>query len=73
MIEKLAPVASLDSVYRGLEQGWWTQYRFRVTGWGIIFIWGMVLWCDRILKPGLSLDQLQKIWQPLSYIADKRR
>jgi len=21
------------------------------------------------LKPGLSLDQLQQIWQPLSYIA----
>jgi len=26
----------------------------------------MVLRCTGILKPGLSLDQLQQIWQPLS-------
>jgi len=29
----------------------------------------MVLWCAGKLKPGLSLDQLQQIWQSLSYIA----
>jgi len=32
------------------------QCQYKVTGWGIIFIWGMVLWCAGILKPGLSLD-----------------
>jgi len=44
-----------------------TQCQFNVTGWGIMFICGMVLRCDGNLKPGL--DQLQQIWQPLSYIA----
>jgi len=34
-----------------------------------MFICGMVLRCDGTLKPGLSLDRLQQIWQPLSYIA----
>jgi len=29
----------------------------------------MVLWCAGTLKPDLSLDQLQQIWQPLTYIA----
>jgi len=29
----------------------------------------MVLQCAGTLKPGLSLDQLQQIWQPMSYIA----
>jgi len=35
-----------------------TQCQFEVTGWGIMFICGMVLRCA---KPGLSLDQLQQI------------
>jgi len=35
---------------------------------GIMFICGMVLRCAGKLKPGLSLDQLQQIWQLLSYI-----
>jgi len=30
-----------------------------VTGWGIMFICGMPLWCAGTLKPSLSLDQLQ--------------
>jgi len=37
-----------------------------------MFIWGMVLWCAGTagtLKPVLSLDHLQQIWQPLLYIA----
>jgi len=29
----------------------------------------MVLRCVVTLIPGLSLDQLQQIWQPLSYTA----
>jgi len=45
------------------------QCQFNVTRWGIMFICGMVLRCDGTLKTGLSLDQLQQIWQPLSYIA----
>jgi len=40
-----------------------------VTGWGIMFTCGTALHCAGILKPGLNLDQLQQIWQPLSYIA----
>jgi len=36
------------------------QCQFKVTGWGIMFICGMVL-CAGTLKPGLSLDQLQQI------------
>jgi len=51
---------------KGLEQGWLAQCQFKVIGWGIMFICGMVIWCAGTLKPGLSLDQLH---QPLSYIA----
>jgi len=47
------------------------QCQFNVTGWGIMFICGMVLRCASTVKPSLSLDQLQQIWQPLSYIALK--
>jgi len=46
-----------------------SQCQFNVTGWGIMFICGMVLRCAGTLKPGSSLDHLQQIWQPLSYIA----
>jgi len=49
---------------KGLEQDWLVHCQFKVTGWGIMLICGMVLRCA-----GLSLDQLQQIWQPLSYIA----
>jgi len=31
-----------------------------------MFIYGMVVWCAGTLNPGLSLDQLQQIRQPLS-------
>jgi len=37
------------------------QGLFNVTGWGIMFIYGMVLRCAGTVKPGLSLDQLQQI------------
>jgi len=37
------------------------QCPFKVTGWGIMFICGMVLRCAGKLKPGLTLDQLQQI------------
>jgi len=37
------------------------QCQFNVTGWGIMFICGMVLRCADTLKPGLSQDQLQQI------------
>jgi len=46
---------------KGLEQGWLAQCQFKVTGWGIMFICGMVFWCSGTVKPGLSLDQLQQI------------
>jgi len=40
------PVASLVSVYHlRLEQGWLAQCEFKVTGWGIMFLCSMVLWC----------------------------
>jgi len=45
---------------KGLEQGWLAQCQFKVTGWGIVFICGMVLWCAGTSKHGLSLDQLQQ-------------
>jgi len=32
------------------------QCQFNVTGWGIMFICSMVLWCAGTLKPSLSLD-----------------
>jgi len=35
------------------------QCQFKVTGWDIMFICGMVLRCAGTLKPGLSLNQLQ--------------
>jgi len=44
-----------------LEQSWLAQCQFKVTGWGITFIGGMVLRCAGTLKPFLSLDQLQQI------------
>jgi len=37
------------------------QCQFKVTGWDIMFICGMVLWCTGTIKPGLSLDVLQQI------------
>jgi len=46
---------------KGLEQGWLAQCQFNVTGWGIMFICGMVHRCAGILKPDLSLDQSQQI------------
>jgi len=54
-------LAWLAFTIKGLEQGWLVQCQFKVTGWGIMFIFGMVLWCAGTLKPGLSLDQLQQI------------
>jgi len=35
-----------------LEQGCLAQCQFKVTGWGIMFICGMVLRCAGTLKPG---------------------
>jgi len=43
------------------------QCQFKVTGWDIMFICGMVLQRADTLKPGM--DQVQQIWQPLSYVA----
>jgi len=54
---------------KGLEQGGLAQCQFKMTGWGIMFIYGMVLQCDGTITLGLSLDQLQQIRQPLSCIA----
>jgi len=46
------------------------QCQFKVTGWGIMFICGMVLQCDSgTFNHDSNLDQLQQIWQPLSYTA----
>jgi len=44
------------------------------SGWGIMFIYDMVLWCAGTLKPSLSLDQLhvQQLWHPQSYTAINR-
>jgi len=36
---------SLAFTIKGLEQGWLAQCQFNVTGWGIMFICGMVLRC----------------------------
>jgi len=46
------------------------QCQFKVTGWGIMFICGMVLRFSGTLKPGLTLDQLQQIGQARSYKAN---
>jgi len=46
---------------KGIEQGWLVQCQLKVTGWGIMFICSMVLWCADTLKPGLGLNQLQQI------------
>jgi len=57
----LAPAASLDWLaftFIGLEQGWLVQCKFKVTGWRVMFIFGMVLRCAITIKAGLSLDQL---------------
>jgi len=43
---------------KGIEQGWLAQCQFNVTGWGIVFICGMVLRYTGTLKPSLNLDQL---------------
>jgi len=37
------------------------QCQFKVTGWGIMYICGIVLRCAGTLKSGLSLDQLGKV------------
>jgi len=39
---------------KDLEQGWLAQCQFKVTGWGIMLICGMVLWCVGTLKPWLD-------------------
>jgi len=41
---------------KDLEQGWLAQCQFKVTGWGVMFICGMVLQCPGTLRPGFSLD-----------------
>jgi len=41
------------------------EYQIKVTGWGIMFICGMVLQCAGTLIPSLRLHQLQQIWQPV--------
>jgi len=46
---------------KGIEHGWLAWCQFKVTGWDIMLICGMVLQCAGNLKPGLSLDQLQQI------------
>jgi len=46
----------------GVEHGWLARCQFRVTGWGIMLICGMVLRCAGAIKPGLSLDHLQQSW-----------
>jgi len=53
-----APVASLISIHHLRPKVEWVG---PVTGWGIKFICSMVLRCAGNLKPGLSLDQLQRI------------
>jgi len=47
--------------FKGLEQALLAQCQFKLTGWNIMFICGIVLWCAGTLQPGLSLDQLQHI------------
>jgi len=32
------------------------QCQYKVTGWGIMFICDVVLWCAGTVKPGFSLD-----------------
>jgi len=39
---------------KGLEQGWLVQCQFKVTGWGIMFICGMVLFCAGTFKTWLE-------------------
>jgi len=46
---------------KGLEQSRLAHCQFKMTGWGIMFICGMVLWCALTLKHDLSLDQFQQI------------
>jgi len=67
MSEAVASLVSVHLAPRTLH-GWLAKCQFKMTGWGIMFICGMVLRCAST-KPSLSLDQLQQICQQLSYIA----
>jgi len=51
-------MAQLSNTFPMDRAGW---CQFKVTGWGIMFICGMVLERAGTLKPGLSLDQLRQI------------
>jgi len=51
----------LAFIIKGLEHGWLARCQHKVTGWGIMFICGMVLQCAGTVEPGLSVDQLQQI------------
>jgi len=46
----------LVSVHHLGGTGWLTQCQFKVTGWRIMFIWGMLFRCAGNLKSDLSLD-----------------
>jgi len=41
---------------KGLEQDWLAQRQFKVTGWGIVFICGMVLRCVRLESGPVTED-----------------
>jgi len=51
----------LASTINCIVQGWLVPCQFKVTGWDIMFICGMVLRGAGTLKPGLGMDQLQQI------------
>jgi len=52
-----AKTKELSDLEVHVGQDWLTQCQYKVTGWGIMFICGMVFWCAGTL----SLDQLQQI------------
>jgi len=55
----------------GLELVWLAKCQFKVTGGYYVFLRCGILRCACTLKPGLSLDQIQQIWQPMKYIIYK--
>jgi len=40
----------LAFTFKGVEDGWLARCQFKVTGWGIMLIYGMVLRCAGTLK-----------------------
>jgi len=67
--EKMAPVASLVSVHHLRPRAGWPSVSLRGLGGVSCVSVAWVIQCAGSSKYGLNLDQLQQIWQPLSYIA----